>query len=75
MANIILGDCLEKLKELKENSVDAIVTDPPYGLSFMGKKWWYFKKGMGRKSFKIWRKKRSTFFEFFILITKKRRRL
>ncbi len=39
--NLLLGDCLEKLKELEDNSVDAIVTDPPYGLSFMGKKWDY----------------------------------
>jgi DNA modification methylase len=38
---LILGDCLEKLKELPENSVDAVITDPPYGLSFMGKKWDY----------------------------------
>lgn len=38
---LIHGDCIEKLKELEENSVDAIVTDPPYGLSFMGKKWDY----------------------------------
>lgn len=38
---IIHGDCLEKLKELPDNSVDSIVTDPPYGLSFMGKKWDY----------------------------------
>jgi len=36
---IIQGDCIEELKKLKQNSVDAIVTDPPYGLSFMGKKW------------------------------------
>jgi DNA modification methylase len=35
------SECLEKLKELGDNSVDAIVTDPPYGLSFMGKKWDY----------------------------------
>jgi DNA modification methylase len=34
-------DCLDKLKELDDNSVDSIVTDPPYGLSFMGKKWDY----------------------------------
>lgn len=38
---ILLGDCLEELKKLDDNSVDAIVTDPPYGLSFMGKKWDY----------------------------------
>ena len=34
---LILGDCLEKLKDLDDNSVDSIVTDPPYGFSFMGK--------------------------------------
>jgi len=38
---LVLGDCKEKLKELDDNSIDAIVTDPPYGLSFMGKKWDY----------------------------------
>lgn len=36
-----LGDCLDILQTLPDNSVDAIVTDPPYGLSFMGKKWDY----------------------------------
>jgi len=38
---LIHGNCLDKLKELEENSIDSIVTDPPYGLSFMGKKWDY----------------------------------
>jgi len=38
---LILGNCLEKMKDLEENSVDSIVTDPPYGISFMGKKWDY----------------------------------
>jgi DNA modification methylase len=42
---LILGDCLEKLKELEDNSVDSIVTDPPYGLEFMGKAWDSFKTG------------------------------
>lgn len=36
---LILGDCLEKMKDLPDNSVDAIVTDPPYELGFMGKSW------------------------------------
>lgn len=36
-----LGDCLEVLTDFPDNSVDSIVTDPPYGLSFMGKKWDY----------------------------------
>ena len=35
------GNCLELIKQLEDNSVDSIVTDPPYGLSFMGKKWDY----------------------------------
>lgn len=35
------GDCLETLRTMPDNSVDSIVTDPPYGLSFMGKKWDY----------------------------------
>lgn len=38
---LLNGDCLDKLKELDMNSIDSIVTDPPYGLSFMGKKWDY----------------------------------
>ena len=38
---LMLGDCLERLRELPDCSVDAVVTDPPYGLSFMGKKWDY----------------------------------
>ena len=36
---LINGDCLEKLKELPDNSVDAIVTDPPAGIAFMNKEW------------------------------------
>jgi site-specific DNA-methyltransferase (adenine-specific) len=38
-ATLHLGDCLEVLRTLPANSVDAVVTDPPYGLAFMGKKW------------------------------------
>ena len=33
------GDCLKVLKTLPENSIDACITDPPYGLEFMGKEW------------------------------------
>lgn len=36
---IIHGDCLQAMKTLPDNSVDSIVTDPPYGLGFMGKAW------------------------------------
>lgn len=41
MIDIKHGDCLDVLKTLPDNCVDAVVTDPPYGLSFMGKKWDY----------------------------------
>ena len=33
------GDCIEVMRNLPESSVDSIVTDPPYGLGFMGAKW------------------------------------
>lgn len=33
------GDCIDVLRSLPDTSVDAVVTDPPYGLSFMGKDW------------------------------------
>jgi DNA modification methylase len=36
---IINSDCIQAMKEMAENSVDAIVTDPPYELGFMGKSW------------------------------------
>lgn len=38
---VIQGDCLDEMKKLPSDSVDSIVTDPPYGLSFMGKHWDY----------------------------------
>jgi len=41
---IIQGDCIEIMKTLPDNSVDAIITDPPYGLEFMGKEWDSFKQ-------------------------------
>ena len=34
-----LGDCLDVMRTLPANSIDAIVCDPPYGLGFMGKAW------------------------------------
>jgi DNA modification methylase len=33
------GDCIEVMRSLPDNSVHAVVTDPPYGLEFMGKGW------------------------------------
>ena len=36
---LLKGDCIKKLKSLKDNSVDSVVTDPPYEIGFMGKGW------------------------------------
>lgn len=41
MSELLLGDCLEVMRTLPDCSVDAVVTDPPYGLAFMGKRWDY----------------------------------
>ena len=38
---VVEGDCLEVMKEIPDNYIDTLITDPPYGLSFMGKKWDY----------------------------------
>jgi site-specific DNA-methyltransferase (adenine-specific) len=38
---LMLGDNIQSLKKLPDNSIDSIVSDPPYGLSFMNKKWDY----------------------------------
>ncbi len=38
-ARVFHGDCREVLKNLPDNSVDSIVTDPPYELNFMSKSW------------------------------------
>jgi site-specific DNA-methyltransferase (adenine-specific) len=36
---VLVGSCLDELKQLGDGSIDSIVTDPPYELGFMGKKW------------------------------------
>ena len=38
---LMKGDNMESFKKLPDNSIDSVVTDGPYGLSFMGKKWDY----------------------------------
>lgn len=49
---LLLGDSLETLKTLDANSIDAMVTDPPAGISFMGKTWDSHKGG--RKEWIAW---------------------
>lgn len=39
MINILNSDCLDALKTLLDDSIDSLVTDPPAGISFMGKAW------------------------------------
>ncbi len=38
---LLNGNCLDVLQWFDDNSIDCVVTDPPYGLAFMGKKWDY----------------------------------
>jgi DNA modification methylase len=45
---LYLGDCLGVLATLPDCSVDAVVTDPPYGLEFMGREWDTFKPSSAR---------------------------
>jgi len=52
---VICGDCIKVMGEMPKNSIDAIVTDPPYGLGFMGKEWDKFKK-TGQSKFQRQRK-------------------
>ena len=47
---VVCSDCLEYMRTMPENSVDAIVTDPPYGLAFMGAKWDSFNGGSGNQT-------------------------
>jgi len=39
MINLLLGDCRDLLKNIDDNSVDSIVTDPPYELGLIGLLW------------------------------------
>lgn len=36
---LLIGNCLDTLKQLANDSIDSVVTDPPYELGFMGKSW------------------------------------
>lgn len=36
---LLVGDCIDMMRTLPDNSVDSVVTDPPYGIRFMGKSW------------------------------------
>src|ERR1700733_3149367 len=39
LVHLILGECRSELTKLDKNSIDSLITDPPAGISFMGKNW------------------------------------
>jgi len=49
---IICGDCLEVMKTMPDDCIDTVITDPPYGIGFMGKEWDNFDGNYIRKGLK-----------------------
>jgi hypothetical protein len=45
---LMLGDCLERMAEIPDGSIDAVVGDPPGGISFMGREWDHHRGGRDR---------------------------
>ena len=39
MIEIKIGDCNQRLKDLKDSSIDAVICDPPYGMRYLEKNW------------------------------------
>lgn len=52
--DLLQGDCLVELRKLEENSVDALVTDPPAGISFMGRQWDSYSTDLPEPAFINW---------------------
>jgi site-specific DNA-methyltransferase (adenine-specific) len=50
---VVIADCREALRKMKWNSVDAIVSDPPYGLEFMGKEFDSLGDGPGQQAWHL----------------------
>ena len=55
MSQIICGDAAGEMRKMEEASIDAIVTDPPYGIEFMGKEWDRLSGGFSDGKFKGFR--------------------
>ena len=76
---LYLGDCLDLMKDIPDNSIDLMVTDPPYGIAFMNKKWDTFEpKGayQYKKGFKqLPRHSTNAMIEFFVPIWKESLRI
>lgn len=54
---VVCADCLEHMRTMPSDCVDAVITDPPYGLSFMGADWDTFGKKCGTESIEERRRK------------------
>lgn len=54
--NLIQGDCIEVMAGMEAESIDAVCTDPPYGLEFMGKAWDKLDGGLPQE--KVWKGRR-----------------
>ena len=75
---VITGDCLEALKKTPSDSVDVVISDPPYGISFMGRDWDTFNEVVSpggayenKKGFKkLPRNKPNGMYDFFLPIWK-----
>lgn len=52
--SVITGDCVEELQRLPSESVHAVVTDPPYGIAFMGESWDDFEPGEYQRFCEEW---------------------
>ena len=53
---VIVGDCRAVMAGMEAASIDAIVTDPPYGLEFMGKDWDKLDAGLPQEN--VWKGRR-----------------
>jgi hypothetical protein len=49
-SEVMWGDCLQVLRAMEDSSIDSVVTDPPYGIAFMGREWDSFKATNEAKS-------------------------
>ena len=53
MIKLILGDCLEEMKKIPDKSIDLVLTDPPYGISFKSA-WQTYQKKIENDGFDEW---------------------
>jgi len=64
LTTVYLGDCLEVLTALDGGSIDALVTDPPAGIGFMGNGWDHFDTRRPRSDGTLRGRSRRNFIDF-----------